>query len=80
MAKKRQKKGGSPSQRRKRRSRQGGGASGGADASSGLMQGMVGGFRRVVGAAPGPKRSPWQNILTVLLIAAVVALLLYRFG
>lgn len=44
------------------------------------MQGMVGGFRRVVGVEEKKKRGTLDTVLTVLLLLALAGLLLYRFG
>lgn len=76
MGKKRQPKAGSTRKRRSPPTRSGGGAS--PQRRSGLMQGMVGGFRRAVGVEPGAKRGPLGTILTVLFVLAAVALLFYR--
>lgn len=79
MAKKRQKKGGSPAKRRK--GPKSGGAGGAGSGSGGMMQGMVGGFRKMVGAEPAHgKGGLLGSIVTVLLLIAAAGLLLYRFG
>ena len=63
-----------------KRSRSRGKAAGGTPASSGgVMQGIVGGFRRVAGAER-TKRGRFEVVLTVVLLAAAIAILFYRFG
>jgi hypothetical protein len=78
MAKKRQPKAGSTRKRRSSPGRSSGET--GAERGPGLMQGMVGGFRRAVGVEQGSKRGTLGTALTVVLVVAALALLFYRLG
>jgi hypothetical protein len=65
--------------RKKGRNKGGGGYSG--RGSGGVMQSMLGGFKRAAGAEPskGGKSNLWGNILWILLIAAATALVVNSY-
>ncbi len=84
MGKKRQKKSGT-SKKRQRRYHGPGSAEAESEppessAGGGVMQGMVGGFRRAVGVEKPKKRGLGDHLWTILLVVALAAVLFWRFG
>ena len=81
MGKQRQKKSGTS----KRRARSYGGPASTSsetetEVSGGVMQNMVGGFRRAVGVEKPKKRGLRDHVWTLLLLLVLAAILFWRFG
>ena len=50
------------------------------ESGGGAMQGLTSGFKRAVGVETGKKKTWVDHVWTVLLLLAIVAVLLWRFG